>query len=251
MSIDGQTPGLYGAYQDPVLNPLYCGSLVVRKATGDPDAEILPVPPLGTIWVVVNANVSVEGAGVPSWSFREVVAGEVVRPVDVRTGTTPGSYLQSGALALRGSLRFQNTGATFVNYTATVLALPAALMQRFWLELTNVFQAVPIVAPAEGTLLRVPFGGFNQGTNSLLWSLNTDIAARTLEFRFTRGSTTIVVPNTSSVAANTRAVVSALGSNAFPPLMRGDVLEARVTAALGAPVYLGGLLQAVPQLSIA
>jgi hypothetical protein len=250
MSFDGQTPGVYSAPQDALLNPSYCGSLFVQRASGAPDLEILPAAPLGKLWVVLNANVVVEGAGVPSWSFREVVPGEVVRPVDVRTGTTPGSYLQIGSLAVRGPLNFLNTGATTVSYTATVLALPASLMQRFWMMLTDVFAAVPFEPPPADKVLRIPFGGFQQSTNSPLWVNNTDVAGRTVEFRFTRAGVAVVVPCTAASSTNTRGSLLFPASAAWPPLLSGDLLEARVTTAPGAPVYFGGMLQAVPLISL-
>lgn len=246
MSIDGQSSGVYSQVQDPVLNPAYCGSLIERIADSE-TRELLPSPPLGKLWCIVQANVLAEGASA-SWGFSEQVPGEIVRSLDVRTAAAAGSFLQAGSLQCAGPLVVSNFGLAPIVYSATVLALPTDLVQRFWLQLTNVFQAVALDRPAN-KVLRSPYGGFNQGTNSPMWCNNTEpVTGRALEWRFTRGVVSIVATNTAT-SANTRMTVP-FGANVFPPLLPGDVLEARVTTVPGAPVYLGGMLQAVPQLGL-
>ena len=226
---------------DPALM-MPVGSFAVAAAVASGPLPVLPAAPPDALWYVLNGNV--QGAGATSWSIREEVPSEVVRPMDVRTVAFSGAAAQPGGIATQGPLVLENTGLNALTYTGSVFLLPAAFFQRFWLSLTNAFQVIP-VALAAAMVARTPYFGpvtaaaFNNG----------DVAARTFELRFTRGATTIVNPN-SATPAGTRTTPIAFAS-LFPPLEPGDVLEARTTAApaLGS-CFVNGLLQSSPAIPL-
>ena len=216
------------------------GSFAFERVAASPTVQVLPAAPAGAIWYVLNGNV--QGAAATSWSIREEVPSEPVRPMDLRTVAFSGAAAQPGGIATKGPLVFQNLGAATVWFTGTALLLPASTYQRYYLALTNAFQVVPISLLAN-TVQRTPYFGpitpaaFNNG----------DIAARTFELRFTRGAIVITNPN-SSTAAGTRTSPIAYAS-LFPPLKVGDVVEARTTAApVAGTCFLNGLLEASREL---
>lgn len=224
--------------QDVILNPRFGRSLFAVVASGVTE-EVLPLAPAGVVWGVFQGNVRSTGG---SLQIREETPSEPVRVVDQRTGLSSVSMLFSGGCYTRGPLVLENTGAPDIAFWATVVALPAALVQPIWMELTDTFAPLPYVAPPSGRMLRLPFGGFNGGSNTSAWVLNTDATARMVEMRFTRGALAFTNNNSAATAANSRNSFLT-GVGAWPPLLPGDLLEMRVTTTPASPVYFGGMLQ--------
>jgi hypothetical protein len=217
------------------------GALCFAAAVGAGPLQVLPAAPSGSLWFVLNGNV--QALGTTTWSIREEVPSEPVRQLDRRTSIVGGAS-QPGQLATLGPLVIENLGASGLIYTGTVFLLPRSMFQRYWLELTNVFQTVPITLTA-GQVVRTPYVGpvtpaaFNNG----------DSVARTIELRWTRGADVLLNTN-SATSAGTRTTPIAFAQY-VPPMRPGDVLEARTTAAPTADrCFLTGLLQASAEIAL-
>jgi hypothetical protein len=247
MSLDGQLPGVHSSAYDALLNPQYCGSLYERVLAGA-TRQVLAAPPPGKVWALLNSYVAGQ-VGNTSFSLTEEVPGEAVRVQDARTIGFTLTAPQFGGLFARGPLVLQNSGANAMLLCGTVVALPAAVAVPFWLQLTNAFQA--LVAPVpENSALRFPYGGmFQTSASSPAWCMNTDATVRAIEVRFTRGGITTTLATGLTQAALSRTAVG-FCTNFWPALLPGDLVEARLTTVPVAPVYFGGLLQAVPLLGL-
>ncbi len=247
MSLDGQQSGVYAQPQDALLNPQYCGSLYERVLAGA-TRQVLGAPPAGKVWALLNGYAAGQ-VGSTSFSLTEQVPGEPVRVQDARSIGATLTAPQFGGMFARGPLVVQNTGANPMLVCASVVALPSAIAVPFWLQLTNAFAT--LVAPVpDNSVLRFPYGGmFQTSSSSPMWCMNTDVTARAIEVRFTRGGITTTLATGLTAGPLARTAVG-LGTSLWPALLPGDLVEARLTTVPVAPVYFGGLLQAVPLLGL-
>lgn len=222
---------------DKFMSPLWPIVSVCQEilfASGD--VTVIPAPAAGFVHVVKSGTGMLYNSDATA-GFRAIWKSGGITLQDSGTGLTNtagqatnnaqlvfGQVLTAAAtLALSAS--DGTKGVMVIDYEVQ----PAALWIVANLNLTTAFQTVPLTIPAGYAACNVPSASWLVAPAShSMWVSNNDGAARTVQYRLTRGAIvmTIDFPNSYPQANQTRTIAS----GSFASLITGDVLEVRVTA---------------------